>query len=199
MANGGSDHDPHATPILRLAAALVAAWMVVRIPLLLVRRFNPDEFEHLHAAWAMAQGQVPYRDFFQHHPPLLYVALAPVLAVLRPELSHERALAAILGARGLMWIVTAGILWLTFRLGAMCGGRVTGALAATLVTHVVMFQTKSLETRPDVPALLLVLAAACAWAEWRPPRALARGAMGGLALGTAVMLTQKILLLVPGF
>jgi hypothetical protein len=200
MAAAGLDHESLARPfVLRLAAAIVIVWAVARLPLLFLRRFNPDEFEHLHAAWAVAQGQVPYRDFFQHHPPLFYAALAPVLALVQPEQSYERALAAIFGARVLIWICAAGILLLTFRLGALCGGRLTGALAAVAVTHVVMFQTKSLEVRPDGPALLLVLASAYAWARWGPPRAYARCALGGVALGASVMLTQKVLLLFPGF
>ena len=29
-----------------------------------------DDVEHLHSAWLVFQGQVPYKDFFQHHNPL---------------------------------------------------------------------------------------------------------------------------------
>ena len=33
-----------------------------------VRYFNPDEFEHLHFAWCISKGMLPYRDFFEHRP-----------------------------------------------------------------------------------------------------------------------------------
>ena len=38
-----------------------------------------DEFEHLHAAWLVSSGEVPYRDFFEHHNPLLWYISAPVV------------------------------------------------------------------------------------------------------------------------
>ena len=31
-----------------------------------------DEVEHLHCAWLLSQGQLPYVDFWEHHPPLLW-------------------------------------------------------------------------------------------------------------------------------
>lgn len=40
-----------------------------------------DHAEHLHAAWLVWQGEVPYRDFFEHHNPLLWFLLAPLTAV----------------------------------------------------------------------------------------------------------------------
>src|SRR5262249_17869013 len=38
-----------------------------------------DELEHVHAAWLVSKGQTPYVDFFEHHPPLFYFTLAPVV------------------------------------------------------------------------------------------------------------------------
>lgn len=39
-----------------------------------------DHAEHIHAAWLVWQGQVPYRDFFEHHNPLFWYVLAPFVA-----------------------------------------------------------------------------------------------------------------------
>ncbi len=39
-----------------------------------------DEFEHLHASWMVAEGKVPYRDFFEHHHPLLWYLSAPIVS-----------------------------------------------------------------------------------------------------------------------
>lgn len=60
--------------LLIAVAFLVMNW-VARYP-------DADETEHLHAAWLMSQGELPYRDFWQHHSPLLWITLAPLLAVL---------------------------------------------------------------------------------------------------------------------
>src|SRR5437016_2091016 len=51
-----------ATSIVLIVA--IYAW---RLFLLQTRTFDADEFEHLHAAFAIHQGLLPYRDFFEHH------------------------------------------------------------------------------------------------------------------------------------
>ncbi len=42
---------------------------------------NGDNIEHIHTSFLVALGQVPYRDFFQHHNPLLWYIFAPVVKV----------------------------------------------------------------------------------------------------------------------
>lgn len=37
-----------------------------------------DEKEHLYSTIQILNGQIPYRDFFQHHHPLLWYAFAPI-------------------------------------------------------------------------------------------------------------------------
>lgn len=38
-----------------------------------------DDVEHLHSAWLVFEGYVPYQDFFQHHNPLLWYLFAPLV------------------------------------------------------------------------------------------------------------------------
>lgn len=40
---------------------------------------NGDNVEHIHSSWLVAQGKIPYRDFFQHHNPLLWYLFAPLI------------------------------------------------------------------------------------------------------------------------
>ena len=40
---------------------------------------NGDNVEHIHATWLVAYGEVPYRDFFQHHNPLMWYLFAPLV------------------------------------------------------------------------------------------------------------------------
>lgn len=53
------------------------------IGLLLTLLFNDtivcDELEHLRASWFVSLGEMPYRDFFEHHHPLLWFMFAPVI------------------------------------------------------------------------------------------------------------------------
>lgn len=55
-----------------LCVALVLLWLKIE-PL------NHDEVEHLHSTWMVSQGLIPYKDFWQHHSPLLWVLLAPLV------------------------------------------------------------------------------------------------------------------------
>lgn len=41
---------------------------------------NGDNVEHLHSSWLVWQGNIPYKDFFQHHNPLLWYLSAPFVA-----------------------------------------------------------------------------------------------------------------------
>ena len=36
-----------------------------------------DTLEHVHTSWLVWQGKIPYKDFFQHHNPLLWYVGAP--------------------------------------------------------------------------------------------------------------------------
>ena len=41
---------------------------------------NGDNIEHLHMSWLLWQGKIPYKDFFQHHNPLVWYIFAPLVA-----------------------------------------------------------------------------------------------------------------------
>ena len=45
-----------------------------------------DDVEHLHSSWLVLQGKVPYRDFFQHHNPLMWYIFAPLMEVFSYEI-----------------------------------------------------------------------------------------------------------------
>ena len=40
---------------------------------------NGDNVEHIHSTWLISQGKIPYKDFFQHHNPLLWYIFAPLI------------------------------------------------------------------------------------------------------------------------
>src|SRR5213592_2160850 len=71
-------HDGLAT--VRVAAWLpVVALLILGVATRLAHGFEWDELQLLHGAWRIARGDIPYRDFFEHHPPLLHLLLAPVV------------------------------------------------------------------------------------------------------------------------
>lgn len=117
------------------------------------RGVDPDELEHLHAAFCVSRGELPYRDFFEHHAPALYYLLQPLFRILGPEWS------VLEGARLLSLACAAGTLVLTARVGKRVLGTTLGLPAAALLAATTIFHMKSVELRPDVAAMLLLTAA----------------------------------------
>jgi hypothetical protein len=184
------------------ATLVVTAASALRAGRLFTRGFDPDEFQHLHGGWCLAHGLWPYRDYFEHHTPWLWLALAPFFAIFDVDRDPERAVAFVLAARGVMWILGSVALVLTFRLGRMWAGPATGWLAAAMLSVTLAFVEKSIEIRPDVPALVCLLGSwvATVSALRRAPEE--RGARGRLAaagflLGAAVLFTQKVAVTLP--
>jgi hypothetical protein len=164
-------------------AALVALAVVLRIGMVVNRPIDPDESQHLHVAWLVAQGQVPYRDFWEHHLPFFHYGVAPLTVWLadRPEVY--------LAARALMVVMAAVAVALTWQLARRLSA--AGAVwAAVVLLFLPQFAETSTETRPDVPALLAYLASLRALVSWREGRGAGRlwavGAWQGVALALSL-------------
>jgi len=173
------------------AVLLVACFaMAKQIP---TRGIDPDELEHLHAAYSVHRGDVPYRDFFEHHSPALYYLIQPLFWIFGPELD------VLWWGRGVMFVCSLVTLGFTGLLARRVAGPATALAAMCLLAVTTIFQSKGIELRPDVPAtMLVVLSAFIAFANqtnvgdadgsrlsWR--RCLAIGLLGGLA----TLFTQK--------
>lgn len=63
-----------------------------------------DEFEHLHAAWLVSIGKVPYLDFFEHHHPLLWYLSAPIVRLFYDDVIVFYVMRAISFGVGLLTI-----------------------------------------------------------------------------------------------
>lgn len=48
----------------------------------IILKANGDNVEHLHTSWMIWMGNIPYKDFFQHHNPLMWYLSAPLVASL---------------------------------------------------------------------------------------------------------------------
>jgi hypothetical protein len=188
---------------LRLAAAsAVGALFLLRLFLMRVHAFDPDEFQHLHGAYCLAKGLLPYRDYFDHHPPWLHYFLALFVPLFDVETSPAAAAALIFGARLGMWVLTGLALALTYRLGREGDGAATAWAGTVLLSTTVMFLDKMIEIRPDVPALAFLLGS---WAELargmrgsdRGERARGAFARSGFLLGAALLCTQKLVFTLP--
>ena len=159
-------------------AILAAAWMG---PI-----FDNDEAEHLHVAWLMSEGQLPYRDFWQHHTPLLWLGLAPVLRAMPPS-AYVCDFARLLA---LLVTVLSGVLVLA--LARRVHGTVNIAAPAAMLWLAAVIPGESYNLRPDLFANALALGALLVYLQ----PGLSLSALGsGILLGLAVTFCPKHLLL----
>jgi len=114
--------------------------------------FNVDEFEHIHSAWYVKTGRVPYSDFFQHHNPLLWYLMVPVLWV------FGQTVESVIAFRLMIFVFTIGIAFLTYLISrTLTDSREAGLFSVVLLFTMTMFVASTVEIRPDVPMVLFGL------------------------------------------
>lgn len=128
------------------------------------RFFAHDEFEHIHSAWYIAQGNIPYVDFFQSHHPLLWYVLVPLLGVLGQTIS------TIIILRVFILFFTAGIIFLVYLIAKRAArSKEVALLSVVFLLSMVMFVEKGIEIRPDVPQVFFGLLALFFFLKSLPP------------------------------
>lgn len=166
-----------------LRVTLITAWTVL---LLLQPGSAFDEGEHAHAAWLMARlGMRPLRDFFEHHPPLLWQVIGVWFRVGGdgPE--------ALIFARTIAVLCVLAFVLTLWRLG--------GRAAALVIVVVALLAPTLFVSRPESLALGFFAAALFCWSDplaTRLPRGLAALVAGAL-LGLAVVASPRFVLLLP--
>ncbi len=187
--------------VMTTALILIAIFYLWRLWLLQTVAINRDEFEHLHAAFLVSQGLIPYRDFWEHHTPGFWFMLAPLYRWYPVEQNPDAAVAFIFMARRASMVFAGICLALTFVLARMWGGGRVAWIAVALLSTCVAFMHKTLEARPDVPATALWLGylatTFAAFAAIATRKQSSLFALSGLLLGGALMCTQKILVALP--
>jgi len=184
------------------ALALTAALLLSRLWFVTHRALDLDEFEHAHASWSVSRGLLPYRDFFEHHPPAFYLLAAPLFGDPAVATSVPAAVRALTLARAAMWVLMVVSVAAVYRLSVTVGGRLAGALAVLLLASSSQFLESMLEFRPDVPAVLCLLVVIWAVSGTDDRDASSRRQVrlfaAGVAFGAALLFTQKAIFAAPG-
>ena len=174
----------------KIIIILIAIALILRIPILLVRYFDPDEFEHLHAARNIYHGMVPYRDYFEHHTPLLHFFMAPLY------LFFGDTIPLIFVARGIMLIFTGGILYLTYRLTKLLYGFDAALYATMFLSYMVL--EKTIEIRPDLLEVIFWLLTLIFFITGINSKRRLYFLLSGVMIGCAILSTQKALFAAMG-
>jgi hypothetical protein len=190
-------------PLALVALALISISYAWRLSILKTREFDADEFQHLHSAWCISTGLLPYRDYFEHHTPALHYLLAFFQRFYDVEHKADEAVAFIFFARRLMWVFTGAILLLTFCLARSWKGYRGAWIAALFLANNQIFLFKTIEIRPDLMSVPLLVASIWAFlcgAKSRQPtsrRTSWQFFACGILIGTAILCTPKVLFAGP--
>lgn len=184
------------------ALGLTAGQLVMRFPLLMSRRFDPDELEHMHVAWSIFTGQVPFRDFFEHHTPFFHYLLALFLYMCDVERSPEKALSTLFAARYVTWLLGICILGTTFLLARQLRGLVTAWVSLPLAASSIVIALRGIEIRPDGLSTVLWLGSLVAFHTGLSSKPATRRSrfhfiVSGIAIALGVLTSQKLLLAGP--
>lgn len=113
-----------------------------------------DTYEHIHASWLVSTGLVPYRDFFEHHHPLLWYLFAPVTQLFYRDVSII-FVARFIAVLGYLWT-----LYLTYVLARYYSKSKTGGLFAILFVLCIPSLWLDVQNlRPDIFMYISILAA----------------------------------------
>jgi hypothetical protein len=113
---------------------------------LLNKPFNPDELQHLHIAWLVSQGDIIYRDFWEHHGALYGLLNGALMYALDPAPSAN----VLIGFRVLSLIATMGVMVFIWLMGRELSlSRIGSFLAVAAYASLYVVQNKGIEMRPD--------------------------------------------------
>lgn len=141
-----------------LFVCIVMVLIFCRLAFVWVKPLANDEIEHLHSAWLVSKGLVPFRDFFQHHPPFFWWVLALPLFFFK----HISVFAYAGGAKIFICLQALAILLVL----SLISKEVYGRRLSGIITFLVMMLSgwgytndALFEIRPDIPMLLLFFGA----------------------------------------
>lgn len=148
---------------------------------------NGDNVEHIHSTWLVSMGKVPYRDFFQHHNPLLWYIFAPLIKL------FNNPLALLDAAHGVGLIGGIITFYITYKTCVRFFSSRLGALLSLVVLCPPYYYIYCFNYNPDTfMALFFALGFYNLLAYWQDAR-LKNLAISFFAFFTAFLFTQKIL------
>ncbi len=141
----------------------IAAYQVLALLMILALSFqlyvvnythvDDDELEHLHSSWLVYMGGTPYRDFFEHHNPLLWYLLSPLFMIFRDDLG------IITAARSIMFILNLMILFVSYKIAREYFNRIISSLVVVAILFEYDYVISVVVIRPEIAATLLWLIA----------------------------------------
>lgn len=149
-----------------------------------------DEKEHLYASFLIAHKSVPYRDFFEHHHPLMWYMFAPIVLIFEnnENVLYAMRLFVLLFLYGSAWYIYK-ILWL---IGA---NKRVGLFAVILYFCFPIIQKCGIEFRPDNLMMFFYLGGLYYLLKYRKNNKVSSLVLSFLLFFISFMILQKSILL----
>lgn len=151
------------------------------------KEFSFDEIELVHTSWKILRGEKLYVDFFQHHHPLLYYLMVPVVSVTGENIT------TLFYARIAIFFLLILIFVFTYRLSVKVFDKETGIIGLVFLSVTQVFITRAIEIRPDVPQTLFNLFTLFYLFTYLKSKNLKHLILSSLASGIAFLFLQKAL------
>ena len=152
------------TNIVVLFSIFILVCFAMLIPQqVLQRQFDEDEFQHVHIAWSLKQGDMLYRNILDHHG-FLY---AYENCFLWKFLHFPDSIQILFFLRWVNVFFLVGIVVVTFFIAQTIFGKPTAWLSSAFLISSFTFLRKAIEIRPDIQMnfwflLALLLCLVCA-------------------------------------
>ncbi|OVE79709.1 hypothetical protein BVY01_01670 [bacterium I07] len=132
-----------------LLSVILVFLVILGFLIVLNKTIQVDEIEHVHSAWYVVHGAIPYSDFFQHHNPLLWYCMTPFFIL-------GETITLFFIFRGFMFLCILAIAYTVYRIGRETGlHREWAVISVILLLSEVIFIKSGIEIRPDSPYVLL--------------------------------------------
>ncbi len=151
-----------------------------------------DETVHLHLSWLISQGLIPYKDFWQHHPPFLWMILSPFISLMKPSVDIFSV------SRILSGCMLAANMFLAWSIAKQVWGEKAHLSVFLLILSSVFLTAEVLLLRPDI-FMTFFLLSGIGISLKIPGRNIFPSFLAGVALALAAsfMIKQYTLILLP--
>ena len=151
-----------------------------------------DTLEHVHSSWMVYHGKIPYKDFFQHHNPLMWYLAAPFVGM------FEYTLRAVDAANALTATATALAMLYMYRMHKDFLTNEIGGLIAAAFFALPQESLYNKDFKPDNFMTSALVIGIYYFLCYVKEKKLSKLVISFLALFAAFMFTQKAALIILG-
>lgn len=153
-----------------------------------------DTVEHIHASYLVSLGKIPYKDFFEHHNPLLWYVFASVTKIFYRS-PYILPVAQCVGVCGYLVIV-----WLVYKINERFVYGAKAARLSLIILITVPYLWKNIATlRPDIFMMLCFLGAIYYFLDYLEEKSRTKLVVSYFLTGLSFLFLQKIAILGLGF